>query len=484
MLPSIPFENRSDIKEEAQKCSGKPDLNESSSQGSIFALDGEQSSEPKEKVWIEAYGCSASTNDSEIISGLLRNDGYVISETSHDASINIIVTCSVKDVTEHRMIHRIAKLSESGNPLVVAGCLPKADRLKVESVNPRASLIGPDTIEKITEVVRSASSGRKQVELEENKSYQKLNLPKLRLNSAVSIVQIASGCMSECSFCQTKLVKGDLTSYRPGDIIRQIQTDVNQGCKEIWLSSTDNGCYGRDIGTDIANLLLRCCGIKGDFKIRVGMMNPMYIPQLLHSLLDIFSQNNKVFKFLHIPVQSGSDRILGKMKRGHSAQTFLKAVRIFRDKIPEITIATDIIVGYPSETEDDFRQTIDLLHAARPDIVNLSKYSARPGVQAATEKKVPSHITKNRTRHLDKVLKEISCARNSSWVGWTGDIIIDEIAENYIQGRNYAYKPIMVTASNMSRVRGDVISLGSKVNVKVIDFSRYALRGNFNRSNV
>jgi threonylcarbamoyladenosine tRNA methylthiotransferase CDKAL1 len=478
MLPSSPFENRSDSRHGKQKCSGKPDLNESSSQGSIFAPDGDQISEAKEKVWIEAYGCSASINDSEIISGLLRNDGYEISETSHDASINIIVTCSVKDVTEHRMLHRIAKLSESGNPLVVAGCLPKADRLKVESVNPTASLIGPDTIEKITEVVRSASSGRKQVELEENKFNQKLNIPKLRLNSAVSIVQIASGCKSECSFCQTKLVKGDLTSYRPGDIIRQIQIDVNQGCKEIWLSSTDNGCYGRDIGTDLANLLLRCCGIEGDFKIRVGMMNPMYIPQLLHSLLDIFSQNNKVFKFLHIPVQSGSDRILRKMKRGHSAQTFLNAVRVFRDKIPEITIATDIIIGYPSETEDDFRQTVDLLQAARPDIVNLSKYSARPGVLAATEKKVPSNITKNRTRHLDKILKEISFARNSIWEGWTGDIIIDEIAENYVQGRNYAYKPIMVTAPNISKVGGDVISLGSKVNIKVIDFSRHALRGN------
>jgi threonylcarbamoyladenosine tRNA methylthiotransferase CDKAL1 len=477
-LLSTPFENRSASTDETQKCSGKADLNESSSQDSIYSPDGHKIRKTKEKVWIEAYGCSASMNDSEIISGLLRNEGYEISETSHNASINIIVTCSVKDVTEHRMLHRIAKLSESGNPLVVAGCLPKADRFIVESVNPRASLIGPDTIEKITEVVRSASSGRKQVELEENKSYQKLNIPKLRLNSAVSIVQIASGCMSECSFCQTKLVKGDLTSYRPRDIIRQIQTDVNQGCKEIWLSSTDNGCYGRDIGTDLANLLLGCCGIEGDFKVRVGMMNPMYIPHLLHSLLDIFSQNNKVFKFLHIPVQSGSDRILGKMKRGHSAQTFLKAVRVFRDKIPEITIATDIIVGYPSETEDDFRQTIDLLRAARPDIVNLSKYSARPGVLAATEKKVPSHITKNRTRHLDKILNEISCARNSMWVGWTGDIIIDEIAENYIQGRNYAYKPIMVTASNISRIRGDVISLGSKVSLKVIDFSRYALRGN------
>ena len=431
----------------------------------------------KGKFWIEAYGCSSSMNDSEMISGMLTNDGYQVSESPHDASVNIIVTCSVKDTTEHRMLHRIAKLSESGKPLIVAGCLAKADRVKVESVNSSASMIGPETIERITEVAHSAISGRKRVELENHKSSHKLNIPKIRLNPIVSIVQIASGCLSECSFCQTRLVKGTLRSYRVGDIVRQIKADLFKGCKEIWLSSTDNGCYGRDIGTNLASLLSRCCELDGDFKIRVGMMNPMYIPRLLNPLIDIFSQQNKILKFLHMPVQSGSDRVLRKMRRGHSAQTFLKAVQIFRDRIPEITIATDIIVGYPSETEEDFQQTVDLLEMTKPDIVNISMYSARHGVLASCEKKVPSHITKNRSRRLDRIVSNISSLRNSQWVGWTGEIIVDEIAENFVQGRNYAYKPIILTSNHKENLR-DALSLGSVVRVKVFGSSRYALRAN------
>jgi threonylcarbamoyladenosine tRNA methylthiotransferase CDKAL1 len=429
------------------------------------------------KVWIEAYGCSASINDSEIMSGLLRDDGYCIARNYEEATVNIIVTCSVKDNTEHKMLSRIAKLSESARPLVVAGCLPKADRLKVQAVNPFASLVGPGTVQKITEVVQSAVSGNTQTELgDDDKLPQKINVPKLRLNPIVSIVQIASGCLSQCSFCQTKLVKAGLKSHRPGDILRQIRTDIAQGCREIWLSSTDNGCYGRDIGTDLVYLLRKCCQVEGDFKIRVGMMNPMYIPRLLHRLVNVYLQNHQIMKFLHIPVQSGSDRILKKMKRGHSAKTFLDAVRIFRDRIPELTIATDVIVGYPSETEQDFQQTIDLLQAAQPDIVNLSKYSARPGVSAASEKKIDSHITKRRTQCLDKIVKDISSARNSRWLGWTGEVIIDEIHKNCLQGRNYAYKPILLNAFSPCGSHPAIPSLGLKVNAKVVDYSKYALR--------
>lgn len=444
----------------------------------ILPIKGSTTINTQGKFWIEAYGCSSSINDSEIISGILRNDGYQISETPQDASINIIVTCSVKDTTEHRMLHRIAKLSRLDTPLIVAGCLPRAERLKVETVNPAASLIGPDTIEKVTEVVQSAVSGRKQVELVSSKPHEKLNIPKIRLNPVVSIIQIASGCLSECSFCQTKLVKGGLKSYRPGDIVRQIKADVVQGCKEIWLSSTDNGCYGRDIGTDLASLVSRCCELDGDFKIRIGMMNPMYIPQLLDQLLELFLHEDKLLKFLHIPVQSGSDRILRKMRRGHSVQTFLRAVQTFRNRIPGITIATDIIVGYPSETEDDFQKTVELIEETKPDIVNISKYSARPGVLASSEKKVPSHITKIRTKRLDNLAKEISSIRNSRWVGWTGEIVIDEVAENYVQGRNYAYKSVILTSTRRNRASGDVLSLGSKVKVSVFDFSKHALRAN------
>lgn len=441
----------------------------------MLGLNQGSNSQKNQRVWIERYGCSASMNDSEMIAGLLKKDGYKISTSEHDATVNIIVTCSVKDATEHKMLYRISQLSKSGNPLIVAGCLPKADRIKVESINPSASLLGPNSIDRVSEVVSTAISGKKEVALDYSLTH-KVNLPRIRVNPIVSIVQIGSGCMSQCSFCQTKLSKGDLRSYRIGDIIRQVRSDVKDGCREVWLSSTDNGCYGKDIGSDLGKLLRSCCEVEGDFKIRVGMMNPMYVPHMADSLIDIFANNDKILKFLHIPVQSGSDRILGKMKRGHNARLFQEVVNAFRKRIPEITIATDIIVGYPSETEEDFQKTLDLLTRTQPDIVNSSKYSARPGVLSAKDKGVNSLIVKTRTHCLDKLVEKISIARNSLWNGWTGDIIIDEITNRFVQGRNYAYKPVVV-ASKAKLNPSCIFELGSKVKTKVFSFSRFALRG-------
>ena len=213
-------------------------------------------SEPK--VWIEAYGCSASMADSEMISGLLKEAGYEIATKKSESALNLIVTCSVKDTTEHRMLSRIRTMTKSGKPIIVAGCLPKADRAKVESVNSSASILGPNSIDKAPDAVRLALSGGRLVALRDS-PLDKVNIPRVRLNSAVSIVEIASGCMSKCTFCQTKIAKGWLRSYRIGDIVRQIKSDIKSGCKEVWLSSTDNGCYGRDIDTNLVELLKACC---------------------------------------------------------------------------------------------------------------------------------------------------------------------------------------------------------------------------------
>ncbi len=316
------------------------------------------------KVWVEAYGCSASMADSEMISGLLRNAGYDIAESHSEGALSLVVTCSVKDATEHKMMSRIRSLTRSGKPLVVAGCLPKADRARVEALSPNASLLGPHSIDRVVEVASSALSGSRLVALEDSAD-DKINVPRLRMNPVVSIVEIASGCMSECTFCQTKLAKGWLRSYRVGDIMRQIRNDIDCGCKEVWLTSTDNGCYGKDIGSNLVELLNSCCSLEGSFKIRLGMMNPMYIPEMLDSLVDVFRSNDKLFKFLHIPVESGSERILRKMKRGHTARTFLDAVLAFRRTIPEMTISTDIIVGFPSETEEDFEAILVLRRKSR-----------------------------------------------------------------------------------------------------------------------
>lgn len=454
----------------------KPDLIESISLLKMRDYSGNKGP----KVWVEPYGCSASMADSEMICGLLKGSGYGIAASERDAQLSIIVTCSVKDATEHRMTSRIRALSNAGKPLVVAGCLPKADRAKVEALSPSSSLLGPHSIDRVVDVTRLSLLGQKVVALEDSTS-DKINIPRVRLNPVVSVVEIASGCMSECTFCHTKLAKGRLRSYRTGDIVRQVRSDVDSGCKQVWLTSTDNGCYGRDIGSSLVELLKACCSVEGDFKIRVGMMNPMYLPEMLHDLAELFVENNKLFKFLHIPVESGSDRILRKMKRGHTSRTFRDAVRVFRQKVPEMTISTDVIVGFPSESEEDFEATLALIAETEPDIVNLSRYSARPGTESAKWKdsRISSQVAKRRSERAHKLAKKIAAKRNSLWQGWQGEIIVDEIGKtDLVQGRNYAYKSVMLSSEKNVK-RGcdtDSIWLGEILRAKVYDFSNFSLK--------
>jgi threonylcarbamoyladenosine tRNA methylthiotransferase CDKAL1 len=427
----------------------------------------------KPKVWVEAYGCSASMADSEMISGLLKSAGYEVAAKQSEGALNLIVTCSVKDATEHKMVGKIKSLTESGKPLVVAGCLPKADRAKVELLSPSASLLGPHSIERSADVVESALAGSRLVALDSISD--KVNIPRVRVNPVVSIVEIASGCMSECTFCQTKLAKGWLRSYRMGDIMKQIRSDVVEGgCREVWLTSTDNGCYGKDIGSDLVELLKACCSIEGDFKIRLGMMNPMYLPKMVSRLVEVFHENDKLFKFLHIPVESGSNGVLRKMKRGHTARTFLDAVQSFRKKIPKMTISTDVIVGFPTETEGDFQATLDLLEKAEPDIVNSSRYGARPGTESAKWKRerVSFQVAKERSGRLHMLARKIAKKRNSLWQGWQGEIVVDEIIGKVAQGRNYAYKPVVVVPGSPEQ-----FSLGDQKRVQVYDFSNFSLKG-------
>ena len=416
------------------------------------------------KIWVEAYGCSASFADSEMISGLIVNGGHTLAENSEDSDLSIVVTCSVKDATANKMIHRIKSLKSK--PLVVAGCLPKAEKETVEKFSENASLLGPNSLGNTLKVIDSTLNGMKLVALEDT-DVSKVGLPKVRLNSTVGIVEIASGCMSECTFCQTKLSKGDLTSYRIGDIVRQVTNEIDEGCKEVWLTSTDNGCYGFDIGTNLSELVNAVSEIPKNFKIRVGMMNPMYMPRIRDGLLKSF-ENDKVYKFLHVPVQSGSNKVLNDMKRGHTSRTFRDVVHSFREKFGDFTISTDIIVGFPTETDDDFEETVLLLNETRPEVVNLSRYSARPGTEAAEWDQLDVSIVKQRSKKIFDLTNQIAYENNKRWLGWKGDVLFDENTEDGIKGRNFAYKPIFVK---------DQVEIGQTHTVEITNVTNHSLVG-------
>ncbi len=416
------------------------------------------------KIWVEAYGCSASFSDSEMISGLIVNGGHTLADSPKDSDLNLIVTCSVKDATATKMVHRIKE--SNSKPLIVAGCLPKAEQKTVEKFAENASLLGPNSIGKTLQVIQSTLDGKKMIALEDS-DVSKVGLPKIRLNPVIGIVEIASGCLSECTFCQTKLSKGDLQSYRIGDIVRQVSTELSDGCNEVWLTSTDNGCYGFDIDADLPELINTVSEIPQKFFIRVGMMNPMYMPRIKNGLLKSF-ESTKVFKFLHVPVQSGSDKVLNDMKRGHTAQTFRNVCDDFRNKFEKFTISTDVIVGFPTETEADFEQTIKLLEETKPDIVNLSRYSQRPGTDAAEMKQIDVFEVKRRSKIAYEMITKISNENNRKWLGWEGHVIFDEDYEGQIRGRNFAYKPIFVK---------ETPKIGQILNVKIVDATNHSLIG-------
>lgn len=418
------------------------------------------------KVWIESYGCSASMADSEMIAGLLKSSGHQLASDVNDADVNLIVTCAVKDATANRMVYRIKDLTRTGKPLVVAGCLAKAEPDRIERLSPKASMLGPHTIDKTVEVVNAALNGNRSVALMDS-TKPKVNLPRLRLNPVVGITEIASGCLSECTFCETKLAKGRLRSYRIGDIVRQVKEDIKQGCKEVWLTSTDNGPYGKDLRCNLTDLINEVCSVEGDFMVRVGMMNPMYVPFMLEDLIEAY-RNDKVFKFLHIPVQSGSDKVLRLMKRGHKASVFADIAKRFRDEFKHFTIATDIIVGFPEEDEVDFKRTLDLLKEVEPDIINISRYSARPGTEASLMEKVNVKVVKERSKALHQLANAIGYRRNRAWLDWRGEILVDEIRDDGMQGRNFAYKPVFLK---------EKVQLGLKVNVKINSVFNHSLLG-------
>jgi threonylcarbamoyladenosine tRNA methylthiotransferase CDKAL1 len=244
--------------------------------------------------------------------------------------------------------------------------------------------------------------------------------------------------------------------------VEKVKCDLASGSKEFWLTSQDMACYAKDLDTNLATLLKSVCAINGDFRVRVGMMTPNFALDIVDELVEAF-RSVKVFKFLHLPVQSGDDTVLKRMRRCYTIQDFTKVVAAFREAFPELTLATDVICGFPGENKKAFENTLRLISEVKPDIVNVSKFFGRPGTAAAKmSDAVKQTEIKLRSAEAAKSAKQISLERNQRWEEWTGGILIDEkgkVPHSWI-GRNFAYKP--VTVKSISNL------LGKTLQVKVV----------------
>ena len=356
-------------------------------------------------VYIETYGCSANSADSQIMAGILKKDGYTISDSAEKSDVIIINSCFVKNPTEQRLNARLREINKKypGKKIVVGGCYSEAAPDLVKKHAPAASLLGPRTLQRVSEVV----GADEQLIILGKEKIDKTSLIKLRANPLIDIIEVNDGCLSNCTFCGTKLARGNLHSYPIGQIVRNIEAAVADGCREIWLTSQDMGAYGADFGRNLPHLLEEACKVEGKFKIRVGMANPVHVAKFADGLIEAY-KNEKVYKFLHLPIQSGNDEILNKMARGNTVEQFKKLVAKFHPAFPEIYLITDVIVGFPAETEGQFKDTLRLIEECELDFANISRFGARPGTKAAEMEQISGEIKQERAKKAPEVMKNVA----------------------------------------------------------------------------
>lgn len=388
------------------------------------------------KVYLEVYGCTANKSDASLVKGILKENNHEIVDEIKYADALILLTCTVIDTTEQRMLSRLKVLKNTGKEIIVGGCMASVQSEKVKSIAPNVKLLPPQHSYKILDVL---NNNKPNLKFENKTRFSKY------FEDIFAPISIAEGCNFSCSYCITTKARGKLKSYPIEEIIKDIRSAIRQGCKEIQLTSQDTSSYGLDNGHNLGELLTNISCINGQFRVRIGMMNPYTCLKNLNSIVNGFKSSN-IYKFLHLPVQSGDNLILEKMNRKYLVDDFLKIISKFRKTFPDITISTDIIVGFPTETDNQFKHTVGLLKKVKPDITNITRYSARPYTKAKRlNGRVDTNIVKKRSKYLTELCSRISKQKNLKHVGRTYNVLVTEKGKNdTFVGRSENYKPVVL----------------------------------------
>ena len=368
-------------------------------------------------VYIETYGCRYNFGDTAKLIGLLKHKGCTIVNSAEEADAVIINTCTVVGPTERRMLRRLSHFRDCN--LFVMGCMAVVQREAIYAVC-SPTIISSDAVREAFRRIRTAPGGN------------------------VAIVQVAQGCAGRCTYCLTRVARGPLKSFSAGEILAEIAVHAAAGTPEIQITAQDVSSWGRDIGTSLPALLRAVDQLPGHFMIRIGMMNPATVREILDDLVDAFASDH-IFKFLHLPVQSGSDRILDRMGRAYTVADYEEIVTAFKNRYPKITLATDMIVGFPGETEEDFSESLELIERVRPNKVNITRYSQRPFTPLSSEKDFPDWVKKNRSRSMNTRAEKIYAAVNKGYLEQQVPFVVTEtIKKGSVMARSPGYLGIVI----------------------------------------
>ena len=399
-------------------------------------------------------------------SGEARQAAMILSEMGHDiipledgkvpdrAEAVILFTCDVISSTERRMWKRMAEIEESGKELYVAGCLASIEEHRIIERHPDAILLDTMGLNRLADSISEMFDDLDDVEgdIEGAVDIRRLD----------HIVPIASGCAGSCLYCITKRARGPHVSNTPDRIMDIIKDGIDRGKREYLITSQDTGAYGMDLDPrlDLGDLLrMITSAVPDDIRIRIGMMNPNHLISHIDSILDGFD-DRRIFRFFHLPIQSGSNRILELMGRRYTSEGVLDLIRSIRERYPMATISTDLITGFPTETDEDHLSSLELLKEVSPDILNITRFSRREGTPAnSMDGQVAGGISKVRSREFTRVHREIVQENLEMRMMVHRSCLVTESGrEGTMMARDGNYTPIVI--------RGKMDLLGSFVDIE------------------
>ena len=380
------------------------------------------------RYFLRTFGCQMNEHDSERVAGLFEADGMTPAPRMEGADVIFVNTCTIRENADNRLYGNLGQLktlkdSDPGRMLIVGGCAAQKDRELVRERAPWVDVVlGTHNLDRVLHLLDQAEEWGPVTEISDEMTAMPSDLPTRRETAHSAWVTIQIGCNNTCTFCIVPAVRGPEISRRPGDVIREVESLAADGVVEVTLLGQNVNTYGRDLAIDgrrrpvFADLLRRVGEVEGIKRIRFTSPHPNdFRPEVAEAM----AETPAVCEHLHFPLQSGSDRILAEMHRGYTSGKYLKRLEMAREKVADLTVSTDIIVGFPGETDEDFQRTMDVVETARFDHAYMFLFSARPGTRAAqmTDRLVPAAVAKERFRRLAETQTAIGAERNRRRVG-------------------------------------------------------------------
>jgi tRNA-2-methylthio-N6-dimethylallyladenosine synthase len=382
---------------------------------------------------VRTYGCQMNVHDSERLSGLLEDAGYLRAPAGEQADVVVFNTCAVRENADNKLYGNLGHLApvkaeRPGMQIAVGGCLAQKDRDTITTKAPYVDVVfGTHNIGSLPALLERARVQQEaQVEILESLDVFPSTLPTKRESAYAAWVSVSVGCNNTCTFCIVPALRGKEKDRRPGDILAEIRALVAEGVSEVTLLGQNVNAYGVEFGDRQAfSKLLRACGeIEGLERVRFTSPHPA---EFTDDVIDAMAETPNVMPSLHMPLQSGSDRLLKEMRRSYRSARYLGILERVRERIPHAAITTDIIVGFPGETEEDFLETMRVVRESRFASAFTFQYSKRPGTPAADlPDQVPADVVKDRYGRLVDLVNEIAWEENKAIVGRTVELMVAE----------------------------------------------------------